>query len=85
MIIEYKTSVKVEVTIEKLAELFANLDDDSQCKFFVEVAKYASIWEHHQSDQWFRVGSHLKNCSCSTNEARDMIELIYHGMEVGTH
>ena len=71
---------EIEVDLPLLAKCFAELDDDSQAQFFVEVAKHAQGWKHHQSDQWYRVGRHMSTCECSTQEARDLIEMIHAGL-----
>lgn len=87
MKVEVTTKVQIDLTLELAAQFFAGLDDDQQCKFFVEVARIAKEWKggFGADHQWFAVGSHLRNCSCSTEEARVMIETIAHGLQVGTH
>lgn len=77
------TTIDLDIPIG--AQWFANLDDDQQCKFFVEVARIAKAWPGAQNIQWYNVGSHLKNCTCSSADARSMIETIYDGMQTGTH
>jgi hypothetical protein len=37
--VKFTTTLEVPLTIEQLAGLFADLDDDSQAKFFVEAAR----------------------------------------------
>jgi hypothetical protein len=80
-----KTSItvttEIELTIEMAAKWFAELDDDSQAKFFVAVTEHAKSWPRHQDSQWWEVGRHLRNCECSTNEARDMIGTIHNAMQ----
>lgn len=83
MQIEMKSTV--EITVELLAQCFAELDDDAQCKFFVEVARIASTWESGGDNQWYYVGGHLRNCKCSTPEAREMIESICRYMKTSEH
>lgn len=77
------TSV-VDITVEKLAEIFAALDDDQMCKFFVEVARISKTWDH-SDNQWYYLGGHLRNCECSTQDARDMISSIHEYMNTSTH
>lgn len=79
------TTVEVELSIEQGAAWFSELDDDSQAKFFVEVARIAEGWTHNSNMQWWLLGGHLRNCSCSTEAARDMIRTIAEGMEKSTH
>jgi len=75
-----------EFDLETLANAFSGLDDDSQAKFFVMVAKRFSDYGPDVIDnQGYYIGSHLRNCECSTPEARELIESIHHGMTVGTH
>jgi hypothetical protein len=67
---------------EGLAEEFCRLDDDAQARFFVHVARIASTWPRNQyganAAEWqaSAIGRHLKNCSCSTEEARDFVRDI---------
>lgn len=82
------TTVEVELTIEIAAQWFANLDDDSQARFFVAVAKEFEGWDGlglGADYQLWRIGSHLRNCECSTDGARELIRGIAYGMENGTH
>ena len=68
------------------AELFWSLDDDAQTRFFVHVAELADA---HQAvtqrslawSQWAAIGSHLRECACSTFGARQMIEGVYGAMQ----
>jgi hypothetical protein len=83
--VQVEITSKVEVTVELLAQCFAGLDDDSQCRFFVEVARIASTWPGGGDSQWYYVGGHLRNCECSTPEAREMISQIHHYMQTSTH
>jgi hypothetical protein len=61
------------LTLKDLANGFANLNDDAQARFLVEVAKIASEWPSPQVMQWFLVGRHLRDCECSTELAREMV------------
>lgn len=71
--------VPVSITIEKLAELFCDLDDDGMAKFFVAVAAKAETWEKPADFQWAFVAEHLVTCECSSHDAREMIRsLAYH-------
>lgn len=84
MQVEMKSVVNID--IELLAKLFSALDDDAQCRFFVEVAKCAEQWSSADPDyQWVTVGAHLRNCKCSTEAARNIISSIAYGMEHSTH
>ena len=63
----------VDFTPKMLAESFADMGDEDQAQFFIEVAKIAERWTDGNFNQWAAVGGHLKRCSCSTPEARDMV------------
>lgn len=87
--IEAEITTKVTLTLEQVAAWFANLDDDSQARFFVEVAKAAKNWKSNSglgaSWQWYQIGSHLKNCECATEEAREIVRAMHEGLCNGTH
>jgi hypothetical protein len=77
--------VEVDITPELLGQLFADMDDDAQCRFFVAAAEVASKWAGDWRGQFYAVGGHLRNCSCSSEEARELVRTIAHGVEHGTH
>lgn len=83
MQVEMKSTVNV--TPELLAEMFCGMDDDAQCKFFVEVGRIASESKFNFDQQWHFLGGHLRNCECSTQHARDFIAGLYHSMQTSTH
>jgi hypothetical protein len=82
MQVEMKSTV--EISIELLAQVFCGLSDDEMCRFFVEVAKEASKVPTFDN-QWYFLGGHLRNCECSTPEAREMIDSIHHHMHNSSH
>jgi len=83
---EVKITTSIELDIETAARWFAELDDDNQARFFVAVAKHSMAWPQYGRDvQWFRVGSHLKNCECATEEARQIVRDMHDGLVNGTH
>jgi hypothetical protein len=73
----------IAVTPERVAEMFASLDDDGQAQVFVEVAKIAALWTDTNMDQWSAVGAHLRDCECSTDGAREIVERIAFGIRFG--
>ena len=75
---------RVNVDLDMLATCFTNMDDDAQAKFFVKVAELAKTWKDPGA-QWYAIGSHLRNCKCSNEEARDMIRSIAWAVENGKH
>ena len=74
-------TVDVPMTLEQLAGLFVELDVAAQAKFFVEVARLMSTWTPHERNmQEFYIGRHLRDCSCSTEEARDFLRSLVDSM-----
>lgn len=74
-----KLTVEVDVplTVVQLAELFTNLDDEQQAQFFIEAARIMSGWTNGGwAYQAHLVGRHLRECPCSTIEARDLVREI---------
>lgn len=84
---EWETTVKVPISVLHLAEIFANMDDDKQARFFVAVAGIMEKWERSGAaeSQAYYIGGHLRNCECSTEEARQFIRNIAHGIETSRH
>jgi hypothetical protein len=78
-------TTEIDLDIETAAKWFAALSDDAQCQFFVAVAAEAEKWPGGPDGQWYHVGGHLRNCECSTEEAREMIRAIARYMETSTH
>ena len=85
-IYEWDTTVKVPISILRLAEIFSAMDDDKQAQFFVEVAKIMNGWGVGKADNqaWY-IGGHLRNCKCSTDEARELIRSLANGLEKSEH
>jgi hypothetical protein len=82
MKLEVKASV--EIDLETLARAFCEMDDDQQAQFFVKVAEIAKEFSGFDN-QWYFLGGHLRNCECSTDDAREMIDSIHHHMHNSTH
>ena len=87
---EIEITTKVRLDIDLVAKWFANLNDDEKARFFVAVAEAAKQWppgpgNHGPGHQWFLIGSHLRNCECSSIDAQDMIHAIHCGLEHGMH
>lgn len=68
----------VRMTPLLIAEAFAEMDDEGQAQFFIEVAAIAATWggDVQVGRQWTLVGAHLRDCACATEEARDMVRSI---------
>ena len=81
-----RITTEVELTITQAAAWFAELDDDQQARFFVELAAVAAKWDHEplaDLKQWERVGVHLRDCACATDDGRNVIRGIAAAMEAG--
>jgi hypothetical protein len=69
-----KLEIELTMTVEQLAQAFCDFDDDHQAKFFVACAKIAETWEPEaRISQWRHVSRHLRDCACSSVEAREMV------------
>lgn len=75
-----KTTVDIDLTPRQLAEAFAELMDEAQAQFFIEVAAIAQGWDGPAGYQWALVGGHLATCACSTQAARDMVRDLADGI-----
>ena len=64
-------------THEVLADLFCELDDDQQARFFVRAAAVMDGWGDGKREQqaWF-IGEHLRTCTCSSPGARELVRGI---------
>ncbi len=73
-----KICAEVRLTPLELAKAFCELNDEAQAQFFIECARIAGEWSGGLGAdwQWTQVGAHLRTCSCSTDEARDMVRAI---------
>lgn len=89
MKVKMSTVAEIEVTPELIGQWFANMDDDAQARFFVAAAETAKGWVKGKlfdwSAQFYACGSHLQSCGCSTDDARDLVRAIAHGIETGSH
>ena len=77
-----RVQAEVEMNPRMLAEAFCELGDEHQAQFFIECAAIAAEWTDARgnpswpSSQWYSVGAHLRNCTCSSDDARDMVDTI---------
>ena len=55
--------------------------EERQAQVFIEMAALAQTWGTSPSMQWFYIGKHLRDCACSTWEARDMVKEIAEVLE----
>jgi hypothetical protein len=81
--VKLQLTATVDLSVVVLAEAFAQLDDEAQAQFFIEVARLAESWRTPLGPgyQWYSVGKHLRDCSCATEEARDLVREIASGLE----
>jgi hypothetical protein len=80
-----KVMSEIELDIKTGAKWFAHLDDDEMCRFLVAVAEEAKSYPNNPDSQWYSLGGHLKNCKCSTDDAREMIRAWAYWMEHSEH
>lgn len=80
-----KVTTEIELDIKTAAKWFAGLDDDEMCKFLVAVAAESKAYPSDPDNQWYYLGGHLKNCECSTEDAREMVRKWNYWMEHSTH
>jgi len=84
--VKITTETEIEMDLDVMAKAFAHLNDDEQAKFFVKVAEIGKTFGGFGPEyQWYQIGSHLRNCECSTEAAREMIRHMHIGLEEGTH
>lgn len=80
---EITTTVKIDLDIKTAAQWFSALSDEQQADFFVEVAAEANRWPTngmHWGYQFWLVGRHLRDCNCSSDDARQLVREISEGM-----
>lgn len=78
-----KLTLEVPLNPAQLAQAFCDMNDEQQAQFFIEAAKLAADFPPNPTfDQWHAVGRHLRTCSCSGPEARELVRQIAAGMEV---
>ena len=78
-----KLEVEVKLTPALLAQEFCDMNDEEQAQVFIEIAKIAgATWTGgvHGMQLWM-VGRHLRDCECSTEDAREVIREIALGLE----
>ncbi|MFZ2648626.1 MAG: hypothetical protein WA210_00845 [Burkholderiaceae bacterium] len=76
---------RITLDVQTAAKWFAQLDDDEMCDFLVRVALEAKAYPGDPDQQWYYLGGHLRNCDCSTEDAREMLRRWVHWMENSNH
>lgn len=82
--VEVPITVKVEMTPALLAQAFADMSDEAQAQFFIDVAAIAATWGPDPHHQWYLVGRHLRTCSCATDESRELVATIARAINHGS-
>jgi hypothetical protein len=84
--VQITTKKTISIDLKSAAEWFANLGDERQADFFVEVAEVSKKWEcqGQWTEQYWLVGRHLRTCACSTDDARDLVRELAAGL-AGPH
>jgi len=76
-----KISVDLKLAPIQLAEIFCEMSDEEQAQFFIETSRLVKEWNDIARHlQWLEVGKHLRECECSTDEARELVKDIYQGI-----
>lgn len=77
-----RLSIDMNLTPLQLAESFIEMTDEQQAQVFIEIAKPSMNWTALQRmNQWFSVGRHLRDCSCSNDGARELVIEIADGVK----
>ncbi len=78
-------TTEIDLDVETAAKWFAALDDDDMCRFLVAVAAEAQRYPSNPDNQWYYLGGHLRNCRCSTDDAREMVKSWAYWIDRSTH
>jgi hypothetical protein len=75
-------TITVELSPDKIAEAFCELDDDAQAQFFVSMARIMRSWKTPAgwTVQAWNIGRHLATCTCVTEDAREVVREIACGL-----
>ena len=69
-----KREIDIKPTVHELAACFAEMGDEDQAQFFVEVAKEMEKWGAFERDMQLNfIAGHLADCSCVSQAARDLV------------
>ncbi len=76
-----KFEVEIAMTPEVLARAWCDMNDQNQADFFIACAKIMGEWKAHERlSQLYAVGNHLRDCGCSSDDARAVVDEIHAGM-----
>jgi hypothetical protein len=80
--VEVVTKTTLAIDMKVAAEWFSALTDEQQADFFIEVARLSAEWgcRGHWGEQYYLVGRHLRDCECSTENAREMVRSLADGL-----
>lgn len=72
-----KKTIDLTLTPREIAEAFADMNDEDQAQFFIEVGAIFESWGVAERNmQASKIGGHLRTCACSTWEAREVVRTI---------
>jgi aminoglycoside phosphotransferase (APT) family kinase protein len=76
-------TLEIELSVDEIAFAFCELDDDAQAQFFVNVARIMRTWKSQAGWDWqaWKIGRHLRTCSCVTDDAREVVRAIANGLD----
>jgi hypothetical protein len=72
-VVKVLKEIAFEMNAEDIARAFSDLDDDAQAQFFVHVARNFKDFPGGYT-QTLYIGHHLRDCKCSTEEAREWVK-----------
>lgn len=80
---EITVTTKIDLDTKVAGQWFSGLSDELQADFFIAAAEASKEWrcQGSWSYQFFLVGRHLRDCSCSTERARVLVREIALGLE----
>ena len=70
----------VQLTPAEVAKAFLELNDDDEAQVFIEIARLTKDWPMRGAMQWRAIGQHLRDCACSNDLARDVVQGIADGI-----
>lgn len=69
-----KKKIELKLSPSDIAGAFAEMADEDQAQFFIEVSSQMESWGHDKKQiQLLNIADHLRKCSCSNTDTRDML------------
>lgn len=66
-------TTEVELDVLTAAKWFWGLSDEDQAQFLIEVERVSRDDVGNASSQWSYMIGHLKTCTCSNDQTREMV------------